>query len=129
MADRTISFAHVLFSFEGRIGRPTFWLRGVLPILVVYFLVALVTAVAAPAAGAVGAGGAEAVIIAGAVMIAVLIWPSLAVGVKRCHDRGRSGWFVLIGLVPIIGAIWLLVDVGFLKGFEGENRFGPDPLQ
>ena len=56
------------------------------------------------------------------------IWFSLAVGAKRCHDRNRSGWFQAIVLIPIIGAIWLLIELGFLKGTEGENRFGPDPL-
>jgi uncharacterized membrane protein YhaH (DUF805 family) len=53
---------------------------------------------------------------------------SIAVGAKRCHDRGRSGWFQLIGLIPLLGALWLFVDLGLLEGNEGENRFGPDPL-
>ncbi|MAD39833.1 MAG: hypothetical protein CMO30_03750 [Tistrella sp.] len=56
------------------------------------------------------------------------IWPSLAIGARRCHDRGRSGWFQLIMLIPLIGWIWLLVEIGFLRGTEGPNRFGPDPL-
>ncbi|HAE49771.1 MAG TPA: DUF805 domain-containing protein, partial [Tistrella mobilis] len=52
----------------------------------------------------------------------------LAIGARRCHDRGRSGWFQLIMLIPLIGWIWLLVEIGFLRGTEGPNRFGPDPL-
>ena len=36
-----------------------------------------------------------------------------------------NGWWVLIGLIPIIGGIWLLIELGFLKGTDGPNRFGP----
>lgn len=56
-------------------------------------------------------------------------WASLAIAVKRAHDRGRSGWFVLVGLIPIVGGLWLLVELGFLKGTDGDNAYGPDPLQ
>lgn len=48
--------------------------------------------------------------------------------VKRCHDRGRSGWFLLINFIPIIGALWLWVELCFLRGTKGPSRFGPDPL-
>ena len=53
-----------------------------------------------------------------------LMWVSLAVQVKRWHDRNKSGWWVLIGLVPVIGGIWALIENGFLAGDEAENRFG-----
>ena len=56
------------------------------------------------------------------------IWVALAVGAKRCHDRDRSGWFQLIMLIPIVGGLWLLIELGFLRGTIGENRFGPDPV-
>lgn len=58
----------------------------------------------------------------------LLLWPWFAIAVKRFHDRDQSGWWSLIGLVPLIGQVWLLVVLGFLKGSEGDNRFGPDPL-
>ena len=48
--------------------------------------------------------------------------------VKRLHDRDHSGWFYLISLIPLIGGIWLLIELGFLPGTEGANRFGEDPL-
>ena len=51
--------------------------------------------------------------------------PAIIVHIKRFHDRDKSGWWVLIGLVPIIGAIWLLIELGFFKGTPGPNRFGP----
>jgi uncharacterized membrane protein YhaH (DUF805 family) len=62
------------------------------------------------------------------VVCVVLFVGSLAGAVKRLHDRDRSGWFYLIFFVPVIGTLWLLVELGFLRGTQGENRFGPDPL-
>ena len=56
------------------------------------------------------------------------IWPGLAIQIKRWHDRGKSGWWVLIGLIPIIGFWWVLIECGFLSGDEGPNEYGPDPL-
>ena len=50
--------------------------------------------------------------------------PAIIVHIKRFHDRDKSGWWVLIVLIPIIGAIWLLIELGFLKGTLGPNRFG-----
>ena len=55
-------------------------------------------------------------------------WISLAVGVKRWHDRNKSGWWMLIILVPVIGSLWYLIECGFLKGTTGPNTYGPDPL-
>ena len=57
--------------------------------------------------------------------IAVFV-PTLAVVVRRLHDTDRSGWWILIALIPLVGAIVLLVFL-ILKGNEGDNRFGPDP--
>lgn len=57
--------------------------------------------------------------------IAVFI-PGLAVAVRRLHDVGKSGWFYFIILIPIIGAIWLLVLFA-TEGEKGENQYGPDP--
>jgi uncharacterized membrane protein YhaH (DUF805 family) len=58
-----------------------------------------------------------------------LLWIGLAVNVKRWHDRDKSGWWILINLVPVIGGLWSLIETGFLPGTRGSNRFGPDPLQ
>jgi uncharacterized membrane protein YhaH (DUF805 family) len=57
--------------------------------------------------------------------LAVLV-PSIAVGARRLHDIGRSGWWQLIGLVPILGWIVLIVWAA-TAGDSGSNRFGPDP--
>ena len=56
-----------------------------------------------------------------------MLWPTLAISVKRCHDRGRSGWFLLLLIVPLV-QIWPFVEISFLRGTDGDNRFGPDPL-
>ena len=61
------------------------------------------------------------------VSLAVLV-PILAISVKRAHDRGKSGWFNLVALIPLAGAIWLFVELGCLRGQRGANRFGQNPL-
>ncbi|MFK3958575.1 DUF805 domain-containing protein [Guptibacillus hwajinpoensis] len=55
-----------------------------------------------------------------------IILPSLAVTVRRLHDTGRSGWWVLIGLIPLIGSIVILVFTCLDSDVE-ENRFGKNP--
>lgn len=54
--------------------------------------------------------------------------PGLAVAVRRLHDTDRTGWWIFLGLVPIIGGIVLLVFV-IMDGTPGPNRFGPSPKQ
>lgn len=53
--------------------------------------------------------------------------PNLAVSVRRLHDTDRSGWWLLILFLPLIGAIVVFVFY-VLRGTAGENRFGPDPI-
>jgi uncharacterized membrane protein YhaH (DUF805 family) len=64
-------------------------------------------------------------LLSGLYSLAVLI-PSLAVTVRRLHDTDRSGWWLLIGLVPLIGAIVLLVFM-LLDGTPGDNQHGANP--
>jgi uncharacterized membrane protein YhaH (DUF805 family) len=52
--------------------------------------------------------------------------PGLAVTVRRLHDVGKSGWFYFIVLIPIVGAIWLLVLL-FTEGAQEENQYGANP--
>lgn len=58
--------------------------------------------------------------------LAVLL-PGLAVAVRRLHDLDRSGWWILLGLIPLVGAVILIIWY-CMKGTTGPNRFGPDPL-
>lgn len=105
------------FGFRGRISRKEYWLHYTLPLWTIPFFVGVID-------GATGAKG----IISGIVAL-ILFVPSLAGAVKRAHDRGKSGWFLLLWLIPIIGWIWMFVELGFLRGTDGPNRFGRDPLQ
>lgn len=57
--------------------------------------------------------------------LAVLV-PSIAVTIRRLHDTSKSGWFLLIGLIPLVGAIILLVAY-FTDGDRGQNQYGPSP--
>ncbi|MFE2926347.1 DUF805 domain-containing protein [Streptomyces goshikiensis] len=52
--------------------------------------------------------------------------PGLAVGVRRLHDTGKSGWWLLIALIPLIGGIWLLVLMAS-EGHAQPNEYGPSP--
>ncbi|WP_416952616.1 DUF805 domain-containing protein [Nocardioides sp. T5] len=54
-----------------------------------------------------------------------LFLPSLAVGIRRLHDTDRSGWWILIGLIPIIG--WILLIVWFCTDSKPDNAYGPNP--
>ena len=60
------------------------------------------------------------------VYVLALLVPGLAVSVRRLHDIGKSGWMILVGMIPIVGSIWLLVLM-VTEGQPGENEYGPDP--
>jgi len=57
----------------------------------------------------------------------LLIAPSTTLGIRRLHDIGKSGWYLFIGVIPVIGAIMLLIW-SLKKGDKGENQYGPQPL-
>lgn len=57
--------------------------------------------------------------------VAVIV-PYLAVIIRRLHDTERTGWWILIAFIPIVGVLVLLVFL-ILQGTRGENRYGPDP--
>ena len=105
----------ILFSLDGRIPRKTFWLYGVLAPLLVAVLVIML----------LGIAGVPDRIAEGVANLLIL-WPAIAVAVKRWHDRNKSGWWILINFVPVIGVIWSLVENGLLRGSIGDNRFGAD---
>ncbi len=111
------SLGEFLFSASGRVSRSQFWLKWVLP----YFIVTIVLAGVLMAA----LEPTAASIILGLYLLAAL-WPSIAIYIKRAHDRGRSGWFVLLLFVPILN-IWALVEFLFLRGTIGGNSYGADP--
>jgi uncharacterized membrane protein YhaH (DUF805 family) len=109
------------FSFDGRIGRQQYWLRS----LVIWGINLAMMVPLTIGQNLDGAAAALSLVI-GLALYAVVLWGSLATTAKRLHDRGRSAWFMLIALVPLVG-IWLIVEVGFLRGDEGPNEYG-DPV-
>lgn len=113
--DDPMPLGQLLFGFRGRVPRKVFWLYGVLgPLLVSAMLEMLLGIAGVPQRGIELAPNL------------LLMWPCLAVAVKRWHDRDKSGWWVLLSLVPVIGWLWALVENGLLRGSVGANRFGPD---
>ena len=98
-------------NFNGRSSRPAYWwwwLFGVLVLIVAAVLDAALGTWVFYAAVALG-----------------FLIPNLAVGVRRLHDTGRSGWWLLIGLIPLVGAIVLLVF--FVQPSDGPNQWGGGP--
>lgn len=66
-------------------------------------------------------------ILGGLYSLAVLV-PSIAVGVRRLHDIGKSGWMLLVALIPIAGIIWLIILL-VKEGVSGENEYGANPKE
>jgi uncharacterized membrane protein YhaH (DUF805 family) len=135
-----MDWKNLYLSFDGRINRQPYWL-GLLALMVVAWILEFAIFAAfggsammavdpnnpdAAAAAASSAMGAVAIPLT--ILILALLWPSLAIYTKRWHDRDKSGWWSLIMFVPIIGSLWMFIELGFLRGTEGPNRFGPDPL-
>jgi uncharacterized membrane protein YhaH (DUF805 family) len=112
-----------LFSFQGRVNRARFWLT-VLGIVVAEVIVfGGIAATMDPQ----GEPSTIATLI-GVIFVFVVLWLNLANMAKRYHDRNKSGWWIFIILVPVVGPIWNLIECGFLPGTAGSNQYGADPL-
>jgi uncharacterized membrane protein YhaH (DUF805 family) len=105
------------FSPNGRISRKVYWLAS-LPLFPLLILIELLIR-AKP--------GLETAIFTAVVAVALMV-PTFMLNIKRCHDRDKSGWFAFVGFIPVLGPLWLLLDLGLLRGTEGPNRYGPGPL-
>jgi uncharacterized membrane protein YhaH (DUF805 family) len=105
--------------FSSRARRREYWFF-VLIYIVIYIVLTVIDMMVGLADPATGVG-----VLGGIFALAMLI-PSISVGVRRLHDTNRSGWWLLIGLIPIIGALVLLVFF-LLDSQPGDNRFGPNP--
>ncbi|MEQ1830526.1 MAG: DUF805 domain-containing protein, partial [Pirellula sp.] len=116
----TISLGRLLLSFQGRIGRGLFWAS--------WAAMALLTVLVMAVSGLVLEKNEAAGGLLMTLWFIPLVWIMLAIQVKRWHDLNKSGWMVLIGLIPCLGVI-SLVFVGFVKGTTGPNDYGDDPLQ
>jgi uncharacterized membrane protein YhaH (DUF805 family) len=119
----------LLFSFQGRVNRAKFWLANLgLAVLegIVFGVAGGTMASGDPSDISMSSFGVMGII--AFLLFIVFFWIGLAIAVKRWHDRGKSGWWVFIAFVPVIGGLWYLVECGFLKGTAGPNAYGPDPL-
>jgi len=105
--------------FNGRARRKEYWYFYLFYMLI-YIALIIIDVVAGVFSAEAGIG-----LLSGIYTIALLI-PGIAVGVRRLHDTNRSGWWLLIGLIPIIGAILLIVFLASDSKPE-ENQYGPNP--
>lgn len=124
------NLARDLFVFNGRIRRQKYWLMGMVIGLTSVALavgVSLLSAVIAFPSGNLQTAVVVSIAMSWIGGIAVW-WMNLAVCAKRWHDRGKSGWWSLLLLIPIIGWVWVLVELGFLKGDCGDNRYGNEDV-
>lgn len=96
--------------FDGRAGRAEFWW---------YFLANVIAYVAL----AILAQIATIFFVLYFLYWIALLVPSIAVGVRRLHDTDKSGWFMLLGLIPFVGGIILIVFCA-LQGTAGPNQYG-----
>lgn len=105
-----MNFTQFAFSLKGRIGRQEYWL-GCIPIFIGFVI----------SFEMMDSYDTEAL---GAVLMLALIWCFFAMTVKRWHDRDKSGWWIVMYIIPWVGPIWSFIELGFLRGTEGPNRFG-----
>ena len=101
------------FNFNGRARRKEFWMFGLINFLI-YMGLAIVEWL-------IG----TYMILTSLYGLAILI-PSIAVGVRRMQDQGKSGLFLLIGLIPFLGGL-ILIFFFVQEGNQGPNEYGPDP--
>jgi uncharacterized membrane protein YhaH (DUF805 family) len=106
-------------SFSGRAGRSEYWYF-VLMNSIIAIIAMVLDSVTGLAFGNMGYGPLYSLY-----ALATFI-PGTTVLVRRLHDVGKSGWFFFIVLIPIIGAIWLVV-LFCTEGEKGSNQYGPDP--
>jgi uncharacterized membrane protein YhaH (DUF805 family) len=140
-----MNVGHLLFGFRGRINRAKFWLAAL-----IYFIAIFFTAFGLAIASELFKWVAAPIYL-------LLPISSVAVGIKRLHDRDKSGWWLLLFFLPpvvlaVIGLlggsdeegggipaqilgfavlainIWMLVELGCLRGTIGHNRYGADPV-
>lgn len=106
-----------LFSFHGRVGRGAFW--GLSFIGGVSYAVGSGMLEYASTNAQLGLG------LSGLVLVLMGLEIQLATGVKRWHDRGKSGRWFFILFIPIIGIVWSLIELGFLPETDWHNEYGP----
>jgi uncharacterized membrane protein YhaH (DUF805 family) len=142
-----MDWGHLFFTFDGRSSRARFWIAGLI-FAVVYAVMTIIDYVTDQSVVFQALNG---------MCIIVIVIASIAVGVKRLHDRNKSGWYLLLfyfvpctlaALSVLIGAfvedssiiatvlallafalvVWAFIEMGCLRGTIGVNQYGPDPV-
>lgn len=106
--------------FSGRARRKEYWMFVLFNIIISIVLAMVDGMLGLKVGGEQGAG------LLGLIYSLAILLPSIAVGVRRLHDTGRSGWWMLIAFVPFIGFIVLIVFF-VLDSQPGSNEYGPNP--
>lgn len=109
-------------NFEGRARRQEYWMFVLFNLIIMFVLYIPMIIGAAMESQVITMIGAGLVVI---YALAVLV-PSIAVVVRRLHDQDKSGWYYFVGLIPLIGGIWLLILM-ITEGTSGPNQYGEDP--
>ena len=105
--------------FDGRARRKEYWFFFLFTIIVSVIL-AIIDNLTGTYNSKVGIG------LLGVLYALGTLLPGIGVTIRRLHDTGRTGWWILIAFVPIVGGIILLIFM-VLDGNPGENKYGPDP--
>ena len=122
-----MNWKQLYFGIKGRIGCKQYWLSAIAWMVPVFVFVLIAKLIGDPSVSV----PQWLQIVLGClttVVFVAYVWSGICLYAKRWHDRNKSGWWQLIGIVPIIGELWALAQTGFLRGTAGPNRFGPDPL-
>lgn len=106
-------------TFSGRAQRSEYWFFGLF-YLIAFIVLAIIDSITGTLSPEMGMG-----LLSGLFALGLLL-PSLAVTVRRLHDTSRSGWWLLIAFVPLIGGIVLIVFMA-MDSTPGENAYGPNP--
>jgi uncharacterized membrane protein YhaH (DUF805 family) len=116
---KNADWQYLMTKTEGRINRYPFWM-GMLALTVASFALQIVGSVLGMIFWPLG-------MLAGLAQFALIV-PSFVLSTKRWHDRGKSGWWNLVVLVPLLGILYMIYETGFVEGEPGVNQYGPNPL-
>jgi uncharacterized membrane protein YhaH (DUF805 family) len=118
----------MLFSAQGRIRRRDYWLWSICFGIAFAIIINILMAVLGVGRSIAENGTFPATFwIVYFVMLIPAMWIGVCLQIKRWHDRDKSGWWVLIGLIPIVGPIRAFVEAGCLDGTQGPNKYGASP--
>jgi uncharacterized membrane protein YhaH (DUF805 family) len=110
---------YLFTSFDGRINREPFW-AGVLVLIGANIVLAILGSILGMIFGPLQ--------YLASIGSLVLIYPAVALYAKRWHDQAKSGWWTLIALVPLLGAIYMIYMLGIKEGEPEANQYGQNPL-